>query len=118
MAPKQRLQYLKASAFSATGEMVNNHFGHAVYCDDEGVWRFEDTGEESIYESRQRKCPRCKRFRTKHGHDPCIANLPGVRNACCGHGVARGYIQFENGTAIRFEALEVDAKLRERANGE
>jgi hypothetical protein len=24
-------------------------------------------------------------------HDPCIANLPGVRVACCGHGVAERY---------------------------
>jgi len=33
-------------------------------------------------------------------HDPCIKNLPGVMNACCGHGVEDGYIQFEDGRVI------------------
>ena len=46
------------------------------------------------------KCPMCKRPVTKKDHDPCIANLPGVKNACCGHG-GEGYIQFENGITIR-----------------
>ena len=34
-------------------------------------------------------------------HDPCIANLPGVENACCGHGIEEGYIVFKNGIIIR-----------------
>lgn len=29
-------------------------------------------------------CPHCGQARM--GHDPCISNLPGVVNACCGHG--------------------------------
>ena len=50
------------------------------------------------------KCAVCKKSKTKDGHDPCIANLPGVRNACCGHGEPdRGYIQFENGLCIYFD---------------
>jgi hypothetical protein len=24
--------------------------------------------------------------RTENGHDPCIGELSGVMNACCGHG--------------------------------
>jgi hypothetical protein len=31
-------------------------------------------------------CLACGRFRTAELHDPCIANLPGVQFACCGHG--------------------------------
>jgi hypothetical protein len=48
--------------------------------------------------------------RTREGHDPCIARLPGVRYACCGHGVHEGYIQFENGVVLRgyFTDIERD----------
>jgi hypothetical protein len=38
-----------------------------------------------------RTCALCKRPRTKSGHDPCIEDLPGVLQACCGHGVTDGY---------------------------
>jgi hypothetical protein len=92
----------------------NYSFGHPTYCDDYGDWRFVDSDELAVYESRQRRCPKCRKFRTANGHDPCIANLPGVRNACCGHGMERGYVQFENGTVLRFNNLTVDAKRRER----
>ena len=30
-------------------------------------------------------CSYCERPTTRKGHDPCIANLPGVVFACCGH---------------------------------
>ena len=34
--------------------------------------------------------------------DACIAHLPGVKFACCGHGgKSKGYIYFENGVIIR-----------------
>jgi hypothetical protein len=58
-----------------------------------------------------RPCPKCGRHQTGDGHDPCIANLPGVRAACCGHGVQPGYVAFENGTVIRgvFEIENLDA---------
>jgi hypothetical protein len=29
--------------------------------------------------------------RLKNGHDPCIADLPGVYFACCGHGGGAGF---------------------------
>lgn len=38
---------------------------------------------------------------TAEGHDPCIANLPGVANACCGHGQGEGYVMFEDGRVLR-----------------
>jgi hypothetical protein len=46
------------------------------------------------------KCARCGLTRTPQGHDPCIANLPGVVGACCGHGVAEAYLELENGTVL------------------
>jgi len=46
-------------------------------------------------------CTRCGHLPTKKGHDWCIRNMPGVMNACCGHGETEGYIQFTNGVTIR-----------------
>jgi hypothetical protein len=67
------------------------------------------------------KCKRCGLVRTSERHDPCIANLPGVVFACCGHGENLGYVVFENGVVIRghFETTlhdeaEIDAWRRAR----
>jgi hypothetical protein len=46
-------------------------------------------------------CENCGLCRTSEKHDPCIANLPGVLNACCGHGYRDGYVHFENGMVLR-----------------
>jgi hypothetical protein len=36
------------------------------------------------------------------GPDPCLGDLPGVDNACCGHGVpSQAYIRFTNGVTVR-----------------
>ena len=82
------------------------HFGHATYLnvesDEVDDYRFCDTDEplwpDAYFE---RECPTCGLKPTAEGHDPCLASLPGVRNACCGHGVKPGYIQFDDGTIIR-----------------
>ena len=58
---------------------------------------------------RKRICAKCRQPRTKQGHDPCIANLPGVMMACCGHGVRDGYIMFMDGRIIR-GAFTVDMR--------
>lgn len=50
-----------------------------------------------------RPCPKCGKVRTAKGHDPCIADLPGVVHACCGHGQHPGYIVFHDGVTIRGE---------------
>jgi hypothetical protein len=62
------------------------------------AWRYHN--DNSPYDD-SKPCIRCGQMPTKDGHDACIANLPGVRNACCGHGVQQGYVQFENGKVIR-----------------
>lgn len=80
-------------------------FGHETYCIEPednfsfGDWKFKDNDE--LVDGHNRKCPTCEKRESKNGHDPCIKNLPGVRFACCGHGVHEGYIMFENGTLIR-----------------
>ena len=70
-------------------------FGHAVYYDD--GWRYADTHEPATTD---RPCPKCGECETADGHDPCIANLPGVTAACCGHGVHAGYVLLTDGTCI------------------
>lgn len=52
-------------------------------------------------------CTHCNRPRTATGQDPCIAGLPGVEFACCGHGEWPGYVMFKDGRVLRgfFERL-------------
>lgn len=57
------------------------------------------------------KCKLCRDMRTDKGHDPCIANLPGVVYACCGHGQESGYILFRDGRVIDCDILKVDLEI-------
>ena len=61
------------------------------------------------------KCLRCGRMPTEDGHDACITNLPGVINACCGHGVDEPYVMFKDKTVLRGEEAE---KWIKENNGE
>jgi hypothetical protein len=56
-------------------------------------------------------CPKCGEKReageqinaageTEDKPDPCLGILPGVVGACCGHGINRGCICFDDGTFI------------------
>jgi hypothetical protein len=47
-------------------------------------------------------CELCHQPRTPDGDDPCIGGLPGVANACCGHGREPGYLIFANGVTLQF----------------
>ena len=54
-------------------------------------------------------CPKCNKISTIDGHDPCIANLPSVEFACCGHGIdsmQQAYIKYNDGTVIRFDTTD------------
>jgi hypothetical protein len=72
-----------------------------------------DLSEEWRY-GRQ-PCPICGKKRPKNGfrfkHDPCIANLPGVLYACCGHGIHEAYVMFETGHVIRGKFDMKDGKI-------
>lgn len=57
------------------------------------------------------ECKNCHMMRTPEGHDPCIANLPGVLYACCGHGITNGYIKFEDGRCFNFKPTSVDLDI-------
>lgn len=61
-------------------------------------------------------CGHCGLARTPEGHDGCLGTLPGVMNACCGHGGnAEGtYVQFPDGSCVRDDdALAVIEWLKE-----
>lgn len=86
--------------------MSKSHWnGHEIHCIRD-QWFYRDTGK-AVKDS-DRECGKCNKKQID-GHDACIANLPGVRNACCGHGTDNGYVQFENGLTIRgdFEIEQV-----------
>jgi len=72
----------------------------AVYADDNSPVDFANP----------RPCLGCAAKCSAGEHDPCIANLPSTRNACCGHGLAKtplsgspnGYVALEDGRTFRF----------------
>lgn len=69
-------------------------------------WRQFDQLRKALAKARptsSKPCRLCHRIRCPNGHDPCIANLPGLINACCGHGVACGYAIFEDREMITFQ---------------
>ena len=70
-----------------------------TYSEEDKQWIYVDTKEP--IETNPRPCKRCGNLPTPEGHDHCLGKLPGVKNACCGHGYEEGYISFENGITIR-----------------
>ena len=75
--------------------------GYEIHLED-GEWLFSDTNEPTITTHQLRPCGFCKMMNTPEGHDGCLGELPGVMNACCGHGeLNAAYIQFEGGRIIR-----------------
>ena len=86
--------------------------GHAIcYNQDQGIWIYVDTGQP-VEEWKDRPCGWCGYENTPEGHDGCLGTLPGVRNACCGHGVDEdAYIQFQDGSELR--GLEAGEMFKE-----
>ena len=75
-----------------------------------GKWVYADTGEEIPPNGGKiRPCVKCEKSCTLGNDevDPCLGMLPGVDDACCGHGVrSRSYIKFTNGAVIRDFIIE------------
>ncbi len=78
------------------------YFGHRVYLSGPNRvdLRYSDTDDLVPRGPSRRPCPMCGELPTPEGHDPCIANLPGVSYACCGHGVEEGYVKFATGQVM------------------
>lgn len=84
--------------------------GHLMHYDGK-QWRYSDTREPTV--GNRRDCGHCGLADTPEGHDGCLGTLPGVANACCGHGrPEEAYVQFDGeqetirGTAA-IEVMEV-----------
>ena len=73
-------------------------------------WRYTDTGERAGFGYSVRPCKRCGRdFEGSNvgDADPCLGELPGVDNACCGHGdPSMSYIRFTNGVVVKGFTVE------------
>jgi len=80
--------------------------GHIIeYNIENSKWYYLDNKEEANY---FKPCPLCGNMPTKEGYDFCLGKLPGVKNACCGHGIKEGYIHFENDKTIKFNLTGIE----------
>lgn len=65
------------------------------------LWRYKDNGAPTATTWRGRACGHCGEFSTAEDHDHCLGDLPGVINACCGHGeIAAAYVQLCDGSIL------------------
>ncbi len=70
-------------------------FGHEIE-EIDGEWVFSNTNKPTI--GSDPLCGYCHEHQTIEGHDACLGTLPGVKNACCGHGqIADAYVQMLDG---------------------
>lgn len=75
--------------------------GHDIHKED-GEWLFSDTNDPVSATWKVRPCGHCNIANTQGGYDGCIGRLPGVMNACCGHGEPESaFIQFNTGLILR-----------------
>lgn len=78
--------------------------GHPLIWVDE-KWIYEDDHTDiSANGGEIRPCVKCgELFSLDEGEvDLCLGILPGVDNACCGHGIrSESYIRFESGLVIK-----------------
>ncbi len=76
--------------------------GHSIDWDTNYAWVFSDIREPTVETHESRTCNNCRCHRTPEGHDACLGTLPGVMNACCGHGCDDdAYVQFYSGKIVR-----------------
>ncbi|KKK90130.1 hypothetical protein LCGC14_2726150 [marine sediment metagenome] len=88
---------------------------HALFRGHKVIWndarnRFEY--EDGIpMDAEERPCTKCGKIAGPDGHDPCLGKLPGVKDACCGHGKRQGGIIFENGTGLDVTIHEIERDM-------
>ncbi len=86
--------------------------GHCIMLVD-GQWLYADTMEPiPAGGGVARPCMKCGAEEWSGSDDcnhpdKCLGVLPGVDNACCGHGIPeRAYIRFTNGTVVKGFTVE------------
>jgi hypothetical protein len=66
-----------------------------------GEWFYVHTLQPTADMWEDLPCGHCGLHFTPEGHDGCLGTIPGVMNACCGHGNPKhAYIQLLNGTIL------------------
>lgn len=77
-----------------------------------GEFVYSDTKSSTV--NNDRPCGYCGLISTHNDHDGCLGELPGIMNACCGHGQpSEAYLQYCNGSIIRGkQATEEIARLK------
>ena len=87
--------------------------GNLIYYD--GIWRYVDTGLPTTETWKGRACGHCLKPNREDEHDACLGELPGVINACCGHGnVREAYVQFEGGQLLQAEKAQAHFEQHKR----
>ena len=76
--------------------------GHEIYYDcNTMAWRYKNT--HKIVKDDDLECPRCNE-KPVDGVDFCLQGLKDcgfISDACCGHGVEKGYIKLKDGRIFR-----------------
>ena len=83
----------------------SHHRGHGIEIIN-NEWHYSDTKTLTVINGvyQERPCGYCGKNNTEEDHDGCLGVLPGIMNACCGHGVDReAYVQFLDGFVINGE---------------
>jgi hypothetical protein len=90
--------------------------GHEIeYLNNE--WVYSDTKQSTVQTYAERPCGYCGKTQTTEGHDGCLGTLPGIMNACCGHGQTNEvYVQFLDGTSIHREDAITILEILKRKN--
>ena len=93
--------------------------GHKIRWDKYAAWWYFDESNKMIptiaeYDARIGRwslcydlsapipCKKCGHIPTVDGHDGCLGTLPGVKYACCGHGIQDSYVLWQDGITNRF----------------
>ena len=86
--------------------------GHPIFFKD-SEWFYAGSNTPTI--GNERDCGHCGSENSEEGHDGCLGKLPGVMNACCGHGVTdEAYVQFSPENCLRGEdAINEINRLRD-----
>lgn len=89
--------------------------GHPIVwsgSEENGKWVYDDTGENlPSTGGKTRPCKKCgaKYPLGEREKDPCLGYLPGVDNACCGHGErSKAFVRFINGVVLK--GFEIEEK--------
>ncbi len=75
------------------------HRGHKIE-EIDGVFYYVDDGTPVA--NHRPWCGKCGKKDTPEGHDACLGTIPGVMNACCGHGNdGEAYIDYWDGRRFK-----------------